>query len=135
MCSDHTRGFVLVTAAGVIWGGGALVAKLMRDPREFMIEYLCTRCACIAALLLAYLIYRAPATLSRLFGVGGGGSALLQPASILGMAGIGVAMAGFIISLALVPAANTLCILAAMPFMTALLVSTPTYKSIGIPRA
>eukprot|EP01052_Picozoa_sp_SAG31_P012554 SAG31_NODE_736_length_12477_cov_60.959363_10_plen_326_part_00 len=121
--ASHAMGFILVTVAGCIWGGGALVAKYMVNPASMWMEYMVTRCLCISIVLLLYLLSSAErrAALGELAGFGEGSSALLHWPSLIGMVGIAMAMTGFVVSLCFVPAANTLCVLAAAPFATALL--------------
>lgn len=115
--ADARRGFWLVVIAGTIWGGGALFAKLMEDPTKGIAEYLVVRTGTISLCLFLMILKRpeALATLRRVVT----NPLALGWAGLVGMVAGGGGMSCFVISMSFIPAANTLCIMAAGPFFAA----------------
>ena len=111
---SHLKGFLLVVLAATLWSFGALIVRYMVAARSYQWQYLFFRGLTIAIVLLIYLIAREGAGLTnriRRIGLSG----------LLGACGLVAAFSGFIWSITLTTAANTLFMLAATPFIAAFL--------------
>ena len=139
----------LVGTAGSMWGTGPLFVKLSVHPSQFILKYLVVRMITLSILYSLYITFRrrrpcccyrsgrhldsspdshptsaTSATSATTTSTTNLSSLLLlremkRKWSFSGILGIACAMSGFVISLAYVPAANTLCQLAAIPFFAA----------------
>ena len=110
----HLKGFLLVVLAATLWSFGALIVRYMVAAQSYQWQYLFFRGLTIAIVLLIYLIAREGAGLTdriRRIGLSG----------LLGACGLVAAFSGFIWSITLTTAANTLFMLAATPFIAAFL--------------
>ena len=111
---NHLKGFFLVAFAGLIWSFGALIVRYMVAAQSYQWQYLFFRGVTIAVVLLIYLMAReGAAVVSSIKRTGMSG--------LLGACGLVVAFSGFIWSITLTTAANTLFMLAATPFVAAFL--------------
>jgi len=111
---NHLKGFLLVAFAGILWSFGALIVRYMVAAQSYQWQYLFFRGVTIAVVLLIYLMAREGVAFIRKFkwiGVSG----------LLGACGLAAAFGGFIWSITLTTAANTLFMLAATPFIAAFL--------------
>ena len=111
---NHLKGFFLVVLAATLWSFGALIVRYMVSAQSYQWQYLFFRGLTIATVLLIYLMVREGAglinTIKRI-GLSG----------LLGACGLVAAFSGFIWSITLTTAANTLFMLAASPFIAAFL--------------
>ena len=111
---DHLKGFFLVVVAAIIWSFGALIVRYMVAAQSYQWQYLFFRGLTIAIILFIYLMAREGAGLiNRIKRIGLSG--------LVGACGLTAAFAGFIWSITLTTAANTLFMLAAAPFIAAFL--------------
>ena len=142
---EYPLAVAAVVASGLLWATGPVFVKSMREPAQFIRQYLWVRMGVLVVCYATYLTalrafwrwrrrrlekdasrddasrkpdmlppevpLRALICLAR-----------LSPAwRIFGVLGMSTAMSGFVISLTMVPAAATLCELAASPFFAALI--------------
>ena len=111
---NHLKGFLLVVLAATLWSFGALIVRYMVAAQSYQWQYLFFRGLTIAIVLLIYLVVREGAgLLNRIKRIGLSG--------LLGACGLVAAFSGFIWSITLTTAANTLFMLAAAPFIAAFL--------------
>jgi drug/metabolite transporter (DMT)-like permease len=111
---DHLKGFFLVVLAATLWSFGALIVRYMVAAQSYQWQYLFFRGLTIAVVLLIYLMAREGAGLiNRVQRIGLSG--------LLGACGLVAAFSGFIWSITLTTAANTLFMLGATPFIAAFL--------------
>ena len=121
----HGSAVSVVAAAGAFWSTGPVFVKAMHEPARYIREYLFVRMATLVLLYALYLrayLYCYRAGRRRASVVALLCLSRLSPAwRAFGVLGLACAMAGFVVSLTMVPAAMTLCELAASPFFAALL--------------
>ena len=124
---------LIVLIAGVFWSFGAYVVRWIEDARDVPWQYLFFRGFTIFILINIYLFLKeGKSFINNYKKIGASG--------IIGGISLGVAMMCFIWSITHTTAAVTLLMLAAMPFMTAILgyiflkenISTITFTSIVI---
>ena len=111
--SAYFTSFIFVFLAGLFWSFGALVVKNMIDGHQYVFNYLFYRGISISLLLIIYLFVREGLSFYKNFyniGISG----------ILGGIFLSTAFIGFIFSITMTSAAVTLFMLAAMPFMAAI---------------
>jgi len=112
--SKTDSAILIVLIAGVFWSFGALVVRFISDAREIPWQYLFFRGSTIFILINIYLFIKEGKSFTKNYrniGVSG----------IIGGISLGIAMMCFIWSITHTTAAVTLLMLAAMPFMTAIL--------------
>ena len=108
----YLTGFLLVFLSGLLWSFGAVTVRYMIDGHSFVFQYLFYRGISIAVLLLIYLYFREGHSFYKNFynvGISG----------VLGGVFLSTAFIGFIFSITMTTAAVTLFMLAAMPFIAA----------------
>ncbi len=108
----HSKALFLVLTAGTLWSFGALTIRYMVDPQTYRWQYLFFRGLTIAAILCIYLMAKDGSRCFNSFrriGVSG----------FIGACGLVVAFTGFIWSITLTTAANTLFVFATIPFLAA----------------
>ncbi len=111
---NYLKGFFLVSLAATLWSFGALIVRYMVQAQTYQWQYLFFRGLTIAGILIVYLMAREGiAFLDKFKKTGLSG--------LLGACGLVAAFTGFIWSITLTTAANTLFMLAATPFIAALL--------------
>jgi drug/metabolite transporter (DMT)-like permease len=111
---NYLKAFFLATLTGTIWSFGALIVRYMEAAQSYQWQYLFFRGLAIAVVILIYLMARdGLAFINRFKRIGLSG--------LLGSVGLMTAMSGFILSITLTKAANTLFMLAAAPFVAAFL--------------
>ena len=129
----HNVDISIVLFAGVLWSFGALIVRNLENPSEVAWQYLLFRGLTVFIFLNIFLfIKEGKSFIKNYFHIGISGC--------LGGIGIALAAIGFIWSLTSTTAANTLLMLAVMPFITAILayiflrekVSMTTWISIAI---
>jgi len=104
----------IVLIAGTIWSFGALIVKNLENPLEVAWQYLLFRGLTVFIVLNIFLIIKEKKLfINNYLKIGLSGC--------VGGVGIATAAIGFILSLTHTTAANTLLMLAAMPFITAIL--------------
>ena len=104
--------FVFVVLSGLLWSFGAVTVRYMVDGHDFVFQYLFYRGISIAVILILYLFIREGLSFYKnLFKVGISG--------LLGGIFLSTAFIGFIFSITMTTAAVTLFMLAAMPFIAA----------------
>ena len=124
---------LIVLIAGIFWSFGALVVRFISDAREIPWQYLFFRGTTIFILINIYLFLKEGKSFTKNY-------KKIGASGIIGGISLGIAMMCFIWSITHTTAAVTLLMLAAMPFMTAILgyiflkekVSTITLTSIFI---
>ena len=124
---------LIVLIAGVFWSFGALVVRFIEDARSVPWQYLFFRGSTIFILINIYLFIKEGKSFTENY-------KKIGASGIIGGISLGVAMMCFIWSITHTTAAVTLLMLAAMPFMTAILgyiflkekVSIITFTSIVI---
>ncbi len=134
MPKDRTNyAILIVLIAGIFWSFGALVVRFIEDARSVPWQYLFFRGFTIFVLINIYLFLKEGKLFIKNYkNIGASG--------IIGGISLGIAMMCFIWSITHTSAAVTLLMLAAMPFMTAILgyiflkekVSNSTFASIII---
>lgn len=111
---NYLKGFFLVSFAATMWSFGALIVRYMVDAQIYQWQYLFFRGLMIATVLLIYLMARKGIAFVIDFkNIGFSG--------LIGACGLVAAFSGFIWSITLTTAANTLFMLAATPFIAAIL--------------
>ncbi len=111
---NHLKGFFLVCFAGTLWSFGALIIRYMIEARNYQWQYLFYRGLTIAIVLLTYLMVKEGRTFLTSFRRNGA-------SGLLGACGLVAAFIGFIWSITLTTAANSLFMLATTPFVAAFL--------------
>ncbi len=111
---NHLKGFFLVCFAGTLWSFGALIIRYMVEARNYQWQYLFYRGLTIAIVLLTYLMVKEGRTFLTSFRRNGA-------SGLLGACGLVAAFIGFIWSITLTTAANSLFMLATTPFVAAFL--------------
>jgi drug/metabolite transporter (DMT)-like permease len=111
---DYLKGFALVFSAGTIWSVGALLVRYMQAAQTYRWQYLFFRGLTITVVLTIYLLAsKGAAAVNQLRKTGLSG--------VLGAFGLVAAFSAYIWSITLTTVANTLCMLAAGPFIAAFL--------------
>jgi len=124
---------LIVLIAGIFWSFGALVVRFIEDARSVPWQYLFFRGSTIFILINIYLFVKEGKSFTKNY-------KKIGTSGIIGGISLGIAMMCFIWSITHTTAAITLLMLAAMPFMTAILgyiflkenVSTTTLTAIII---
>ena len=111
--SPYFTGFILVFLAGIFWSFGPVVVRYMISSQDYVFQYLFYRGISISCILMVYLFIREVFSFYKNFfkiGISG----------ILGAIFLSTAFIGFIFSITMTTAAVTLFMLAAMPFIAAI---------------
>lgn len=111
--SPYYTGFFLVFFAGLLWSFGPVVVRYIIDSNDYLFEYLFCRGISISCVLIIYLFIKEGFSFYKNFlriGISG----------ILGGLFLSTAFIGFIYSITMTTAAVTLFMLAAMPFIAAI---------------
>jgi drug/metabolite transporter, DME family len=103
-----------VLVAGIFWSFGALVVRFIEDARLIPWQYLFFRGSTIFILINIYLFVKEGKSFTKNY-------KKIGASGIVGGISLGIAMMCFIWSITHTTAAVTLLMLAAMPFMTAIL--------------
>ena len=111
---DYLKAFFLVLAAGIIWSFGAVLVRYMEAAQSYQWHYLFYRGMTVAIVLLIYLLTIEGFAVVDTFKRTG-------LAEIIGACGLVAAFSGFILSITVTTAANTLFMLPAAPFIAAFL--------------
>lgn len=111
---DNLKAFFLVVFAGTLWSFGTLVVRYMEAPQNYQWQYLFYRGMTVAVLLLIYLLTREGLAVVDHF-------KRIGLAELIGACGLVAAFSGYILSITVTTAANTLFMLAAAPFIAAFL--------------
>ena len=111
--STYIFAFIIVFLAGTVWSFGALTVRYMIDSHEYVFQYLFYRGFAIATILIIYLFFREGFSFYKNF-------LKIGFSSILGGIFLATAFTGFIFSITMTSAAVTLFMLAAMPFIAAI---------------
>jgi len=115
MPKDKTNSAILVVlTAGILWSFGALVVRYIEDARSVPWQYLFFRGLTIFILLNVYLFIKEGKSFTENY-------KKIDLSVVIGGMGFATAFIGFIWSITHTSAAVTLLMLAAMPFMTAIL--------------
>ena len=112
--SNYLTGFTLVFFAGLLWSFGPVVVRNMDQAHHYVFQYLFYRGLSVATILICFLIYREGFGFYKNFlrvGLPG----------LIGGCALATAMTGFIFSITLTSAAVTLFMLAAIPFIAAII--------------
>ena len=105
---------LIVLIAGIFWSFGALVVRFIEDARSVPWQYLFFRGSTIFILINIYLFLKEGKSFTNNY-------KKIGASGIIGGISLGIAMMCFIWSITHTTAAVTLLMLAAMPFMTAIL--------------
>ncbi len=111
--NSYFNAFILVFLAGLFWSFGAVTVRYMIDSHSYVFQYLFYRGISIAIILLIYLFLKEGLGFYKNFyriGISG----------FLGGIFLATAFTGFIFSITMTTAAVTLFMLAAMPFIAAI---------------
>ena len=111
--SPYFHAFILVFFSGLLWSFGAVTVRHMIDGHEYVFQYLFYRGISISFILILYLFFREGLLFYKNFfkiGISG----------VLGGLFLSTAFIGFIFSITMTTAAVTLFMLAAMPFIAAI---------------
>jgi len=115
MSKDKTNSAILIVlVAGIFWSFGALVVRYIEDARSVPWQYLFFRGLTIFVLLNFYLFVKKGRSFIKNY-------QKIDLSIVIGGMGFATAFIGFIWSITHTSAAVTLMMLAAMPFMTAIL--------------
>ena len=112
--SFYLTGFFLVFSAGLLWSFGPVVVRYMVQAHHYVFQYLFYRGLSVATILICFLIYREGFGFYKNFlrvGLPG----------LVGGCALATAMTGFIFSITRTSAAVTLFMLAAIPFIAAII--------------
>ena len=110
---QYLYAFTVVFLAGIFWSFGALTVRYMVDGHEYVFQYLFYRGFSISVILLIYLFFREGFSFYKNF-------LKIGISSVLGGLFLATAFTGFIFSITMTTAAVTLFMLAAMPFIAAI---------------
>jgi len=110
---SYINAFILVFLAGLFWSFGVLIVRYMIDANSYVFQYLFYRGLSIATILLFYLFIKEGLVFYKNF-------FRIGISSILGGIFLATAFTGFIFSITMTTAAVTLFMLAAMPFIAAI---------------
>ena len=111
--NSYLYAFCVVFLAGIFWSFGALTVRYMVDGHQYVFQYLFYRGLTISIILLIYLFFREGFAFYKNF-------LKIGIPSILGGLFLATAFTGFIFSITMTTAAVTLFMLAAMPFIAAI---------------
>jgi len=111
--NTYLYAFTVVFLAGIFWSFGALTVRYMIDGHEFVFQYLFYRGFSISIILIIYLFFTEGFSFYKNF-------LRISFSSILGGLFLAIAFTGFIFSITMTTAAVTLFMLAAMPFIAAI---------------
>ena len=111
--NTYLYAFTVVFFAGIFWSFGALTVRYMIDGHDYVFQYLFYRGISISIILLIYLFIREGLSFYKNF-------LKIGISSILGGLFLATAFTGFIFSITMTTAAVTLFMLAAMPFIAAI---------------
>ena len=111
--NSYFSAFILVFFAGLIWSFGAVTVRYMENAHYYVFQYLFYRGIAIAIILLIYLFLKEGINFYKNF-------LRIGFSSILGGIFLATAFTGFIFSITMTAAAVTLFMLAAMPFIAAI---------------
>jgi len=115
MTNNKTNSAILIVLiAGILWSFGALVVRYIEDARSVPWQYLFFRGLTIFVLLNLYLLVKEGKSFIKNY-------RKIDLSIIIGGIGFATAFIGFIWSITHTSAAITLMMLAAMPFITAIL--------------
>ena len=115
MPKDKTNSAILIVLiAGILWSFGALVVRYIEDAQSVPWQYLFFRGSTIFILLNLYLIVKEGKSFIKNY-------KKIDLSIVIGGIGFATAFIGFIWSITHTSAAITLMMLAAMPFMTAII--------------
>ena len=115
MTKNKTNSAILVVLfAGILWSFGALVVRYIEDARSIPWQYLFFRGVTIFLILNIYLFFKEGKSFADNY-------KKIDLSVVIGGLGFATAFMGFIWSITHTSAAVTLLMLAAMPFMTAIL--------------
>tara|TARA_B100001559_G_scaffold218661_1_gene183354 strand:- start:812 stop:1705 length:894 start_codon:yes stop_codon:yes gene_type:complete len=111
--NKYLYAFTVVFLAGIFWSFGALTVRYMVDGHEYVFQYLFYRGFSISIILIIYLFFREGFSFYKNF-------LKIGISSVLGGLFLATAFTGFIFSITMTTAAVTLFMLAAMPFIAAI---------------
>ena len=111
--NTYIYAFTVVFLAGIFWSFGALTVRYMVDGHNYVFQYLFYRGFSISIILIVYLFFREGFVFYKNF-------LKIGISSILGGLFLATAFTGFIFSITMTTAAVTLFMLAAMPFIAAI---------------
>ena len=111
--SPYFKGFILVFIAGIFWSFGPVAVRYMVNSNEYVFQYLFYRGISISCILMVYLFIREGFSFYKNF-------FKIGISSFLGAVFLSTAFIGFIFSITMTSAAVTLFMLAAMPFIAAI---------------
>ena len=111
--NSYLYAFCVVFLAGIFWSFGALTVRYMVDGHQYVFQYLFYRGITISVILLIYLFLSEGFAFYKNF-------LKIGTSSILGGLFLATAFTGFIFSITMTTAAVTLFMLAAMPFIAAI---------------
>ncbi len=111
--NTYLYAFIVVFLAGTIWSFGALTVRYMVDSHEYVFQYLFYRGFTISTILIVYLFLNEGTSFYKNF-------LKIGFSSVLGGIFLATAFTGFIFSITMTSAAVTLFMLAAMPFIAAI---------------
>ena len=115
MTNNKTNSAILIVLfAGILWSVGALVVRYIQDARSIPCQYLFFRGLTIFILLNLYLLVKEGKSFIKNY-------KKIDLSIVIGGMGFATAFIGFIWSITHTSAAITLMMLAAMPFITAIL--------------
>ena len=112
--SSYFLAFISVVTAGILWSFGALTVRYMIDGHAYVFQYLFYRGISISLILILYLLVKEGFSFYRNF-------LNIELPTVLGGIFLSTAFIGFIFSITMTSAAVTLFMLAAMPFIAAIL--------------
>ena len=111
--NSYLYAFTVVFFAGILWSFGALTVRYMIDGHQYVFQYLFYRGFAIAIILIIYLFLSEGFSFYKNF-------YKIGISSVLGGIFLATAFTGFIFSITMTTAAVTLFMLAAMPFIAAI---------------
>ena len=112
--NNYLSAFIFVFLAGLLWSFGVVTVRYMVDGHQYVFQYLFCRGLSVATILICFLVCREG------FGFYKNFSRVGLPGLIGGCA-LATAMTGFIFSITMTSAAVTLFMLAAIPFIAAII--------------
>ena len=114
MPTSISRGTFYILFAGLLWSFGPVVVRNMDQAHHYVFQYLFCRGLSVATILICFLIYREGFGFYKNF-------LRIGLPGLIGGCALATAMTGFIFSITLTSAAVTLFMLAAIPFIAAII--------------
>ena len=112
--SVYIKSFLLVLTSGLIWSFGVVAVRYLVDSQDYIFHYLVYRGIATTVIILLFLLFKEGKKLYKIF-------FKIDVQTILGSFFLAITFTCFIFSITKTTVAVTLCMLAAIPFITGIL--------------